>query len=660
MEAAALGGHGPLFKIFRPDAAVRAKSGNRQQAGFDTDPLLGQSLGSSEGLRRKIFMNPLHNGSPQSSGERFLFAVFHRDIVVIACPDGTGVVGGEAHKPHVVIVCGGAGLARHGHAPVKVYAGSSSACSGDNVYHGIGEQEGGSLLEYLLGHRVGIVKDHVSFRIQNPGVKLGLYIAAQIGDGAIGGVHLVRRDTVGQTAQGKCLVYVRKDLSAYLDAVRQGGKAEIQKIVVAQLGGYYGFCLYRDDIHGLADGIADGSDALVAGFVPVSHGSAVVVIEGRIVVNRSKGLSGTVKSRGKGGKYLEGGAGKTLGVRGPVPGSSAFLCAASAHQGPHITGVLVCDDHRVLRLWSHGNGFLIIVFRLGDAQLCHHGRPVGGDGFIGILLGGEEQVELGVLVGLKPGHHVFLAVIFLVSLPVRDGEGIVQEPLYLFGIVFRICKFFICDCLDRGIHGGFNAQTAGGQLLFRSGLVVSGDFHKVVQHLFINRVGEIGAGGGIRVFPIVDIIVADPFVDGVGVVHGFRILRLGNEAQIPHFVQTVLSPPCVGLRVPDGIVAGRILGDGGDDRRLGDRQVAGGFPEITFGGRFHAQRVLSQVDGVHVLQKDGIFFKILGNFLCQILFLKLSLDLFDHIFAFGGPAREDGIFQELLGDGAGALSLFEA
>ena len=54
----------------------------------------------------------------------------------------------------------------------------------------------------------------------------------------------------------------------------------------------------------------------------------------------------------------------------------------------------------------------------------------------------------------------------------------------------------------------------------------------------------------------------------------------------------------------DGIVAGGILGDGCDDGAFGKIQIPDAFAEITPGSGLHAQGVLAQIDGIHIVFQD--------------------------------------------------------
>ena len=76
--------------------------------------------------------------------------------------------------------------------------------------------------------------------------------------------------------------------------------------------------------------------------------------------------------------------------------------------------------------------------------------------------------------------------------------------------------------------------------------------------------------------------------------------------------------------------------------------------EIPSGCGFHAKGIGTQIDGVHVVDQNGLFVHDLFQLQSQILLLKFSFKFIGkRILA--GPIRKDIVFQELLRDGAGAL-----
>ena len=109
------------------------------------------------------------------------------------------------------------------------------------------------------------------------------------------------------------------------------------------------------------------------------------------------------------------------------------------------------------------------------------------------------------------------------------------------------------------------------------------------------------------------------------------------------------------LRITDGVIFGGTLGDGGNDSALREGKFAARFAEIPLRSRFHSQSVLAQIDDIHITKEDFILVVPLGDFQGKILFLKLALDHFDHIAVFFRPCGEDGVFQQLLSDGAGTF-----
>ena len=152
-------------------------------------------------------------------------------------------------------VGGGARLACDGHVPVEIAGGGIAA--GDHVHHGIGQQEGGGLLDNLLGAGDCVVQYDITVRVDDPCIELGLGIGSHIGDGSVGGIQLIGGHAVGQTAQGQRLVHVRIYLAVIFRAVRQGGKAKVEQIIIAQLGRDCSQRLHGNDVQGVPDAVPD-------------------------------------------------------------------------------------------------------------------------------------------------------------------------------------------------------------------------------------------------------------------------------------------------------------------------------------------------------------------------------------------------------------------
>ena len=104
------------------------------------------------------------------------------------------------------------------------------------------------------------------------------------------------------------------------------------------------------------------------------------------------------------------------------------------------------------------------------------------------------------------------------------------------------------------------------------------------------------------------------------------------------------------------VVTGRILGDGRDDGAFGKIQIPYIFPEITSGSGLNAQRVLAQIDGIHIIFQDIVLAHLLFQHDGQVLFLDFSFQFVGEAsLAFACPRGQHVILDELLGDGAGAL-----
>ena len=109
----------------------------------------------------------------------------------------------------------------------------------------------------------------------------------------------------------------------------------------------------------------------------------------------------------------------------------------------------------------------------------------------------------------------------------------------------------------------------------------------------------------------------------------------------------------------DGIVAGGILRDGCDDRAFGKIQIPDAFAEIAPGSGLHAQGVLPQIDGIHIVFQDHVLVHLLFQLDGQILLLDLALQLIrEAALALACPRGQHIVLDELLGNGARALGKF--
>ena len=225
----------------------------------------------------------------------------------------------------------------------------------------------------------------------------------------------------------------------------------------------------------------------------------------------------------------------------------------------------------------------------------------------------------------------------------KNSQCVIQIPFYIFRIVVGIGKFLVRNGLDSGIHGGFNAQSAGVDQTFRHNFRITRYVDQVIQDLLKQGVGKIGTGSCVGADTEIGVMLLDSFIHGFRVVHGLVIFLLGDKFKLQHLIQAFLAPFGVFFRIAYGIESGRILGDGGDDCGFGKRQRRAGLAEISLGGGFHTQGILAQVDGVHIPQQDFFLGEIFGDFQGQILLLKLTLDHLDQIAVLLGPCGKDGV-----------------
>ena len=96
-----------------------------------------------------------------------------------------------------------------------------------------------------------------------------------------------------------------------------------------------------------------------------------------------------------------------------------------------------------------------------------------------------------------------------------------------------------------------------------------------------------------------------------------------------HRVQDQLTAIRVVLRMADRIVFAGILGNGRYSRRLGYGQIADILIKIPIGGSLNSQRILAQVNRIQISLQDLLLRHDLFQLDSQILFLELTLYLFD-------------------------------
>src|SRR5690606_20752743 len=80
--------------------------------GVRRGPALGQGRAVGDGLDRQTRQGRLHEAAPDGGGRRAAGDAGHRLVVVLADPDGGDEAARVADEPGVLVVRGGAGLAR--------------------------------------------------------------------------------------------------------------------------------------------------------------------------------------------------------------------------------------------------------------------------------------------------------------------------------------------------------------------------------------------------------------------------------------------------------------------------------------------------------------------------------------------------------------------
>ena len=144
----------------------------------------------------------------------------------------------------------------------------------------------------------------------------------------------------------------------------------------------------------------------------------------------------------------------------------------------------------------------------------------------------------------------------------RDSQGIVQSVFFQAGVVAVIIHLFVADLLHGEILSRINGETAAVKSIVSLGLAVSKLVLQILHYLICQSIYEIGSGT--FTFFHLSIYLLDPGVDVV--CQSLIVGGLVNIALIQHIAQHFLAALGVGIRVCHRIVAGRTLGNAGDDR----------------------------------------------------------------------------------------------
>ena len=176
-------------------------------------------------------------------------------VVRVADPHGHGELRGDADKPAVLRVLGGAGLARDGLAVGQARAAARAA--GDDALHDLDGRAGDLLRDRALALGVGVVDDHVAVAVDHLLDDHRVTARSAVGDGGVGAGHLEGGDLLG----------AERDRH---DGVELGGDAEPVGHLHDVLGAY---------------GRADAHEAGVGGDGERARDAAGAVIRAAVVLD---------------------------------------------------------------------------------------------------------------------------------------------------------------------------------------------------------------------------------------------------------------------------------------------------------------------------------------------------------------------------------------
>ena len=234
---------------------------------------------------------------------------------------------------------------------------------------------------------------------------------------------------------------------------------------------------------------------------------------------------------------------------------------------------------------------------------------------------------------------------------VLDAQGIIDPVGDSGGEVRAVGKLFVTDRLDDRILGGVDSKPACIDRLVCLLIGISLLIHQILQHLVDQGILIPGVDGGC--FALQCFIGLNAGVH-ILVRQGFLIAFPENIVLRIHAIQNSPAAGTVALRVCQRVIAGGILRNGRDHGAFGKRQLGNILAEILKGSCLNTITAGSQIDRIQVIFQDLILSQELFQLQCQILFLDFADQPLPE-GGFAGPAGEDGIFQQLLRDGAGAF-----
>ena len=268
----------------------------------------------------------------------------------------------------------------------------------------------------------------------------------------------------------------------------------------------------------------------------------------------------------------------------------------------------------------------------------------------GIFLRTVHQIGVPILFS-QPVCEAVAVIVGSRAVLIDDRKLIAEYILDVLGIVPGIlAALFVTDGLDLRIHRRVDLKTAAVKERICFVFCLSRVFLQVLEDLGLQRVHKVGVDA--VVFHLLfDIDFLDPCVDVVAL--GLIELLLIDISLIEHILQNDVASLSVLLGVDDRIKLRGVLRNTGYNGAFRDRQLIAGFVKISLRSCFYAERAMSEVDRVEIVEQDRILAHRFLQLDRTVLLLQFSLDPL-HLCLIG-PVGEDIVLDQLLGNGTGAL-----
>ena len=294
--------------------------------------------------------------------------------------------------------------------------------------------------------------------------------------------------------------------------------------------------------------------------------------------------------------------------RGAVGAQVVLLFANAAADAQDVAGI-VQDRSRSLGadflIHAEVDGVIVGIVRVGGGTLLQFGLGI-------IVVDGDVLDAVDSVAVLGDGQAGGFVVLHIV--PTAGIRRVVAQGDRSFvpegrNFIIGVVQFFLDDALDLGIDGGVDAQAAVKDQ--RAGFLgrVVGLLLQVVEQLIVECIGEVGVVGGAG--HVLGTALALHHLDGLrrcGI-----ILILGDVALVVHLIQHVVAALHQLFGVGEGVVLGRILGDGCEDGALREGQILDMLAKVLVGASLHAANDTGQRDGVEVGFQDGLFAVLVGQ-----------------------------------------------